>query len=92
MNLKVVHNASSYHYKVSGEGIVDKGKSRSKKWVIVSVDENYDTLPVRKHFFDALVLLLSRLIETHEFSWETLVFDESGKNLKMLLRNFVMRQ
>ncbi len=92
MNLKVVHNASSYHYKVSGEGIVDKGKSRSKKWVIVSVDENYDTLPVRKPFFDALVLLLSRLIETHELSWETIIFDESGKNLRMLLRNLVMRQ
>jgi len=92
MNLKVVHNASSYHYKVSARGVVDKGKSRSRKWLIVAVEEDYDTFPVPKPFFDALILLLSRLIETHELTWESIIFHESGKNLRMLLRNFVMRQ
>jgi len=89
--IEFAHNAKSYHYHVSMFGVVKKGKSR-KKTVIINLEQNYETFPPNKVFWDSLILLINRLLETHSLTWENVVATKAGKNLKLLLEDHKRRQ
>lgn len=89
--IELIHNAPKYNHTISAFGVVRKGRKTSRKHVIINLEENYETKPPNKLFWDSLLLLLARLFENTKTNWEDVIIDGSGKNLKMLLDNHRQR-